>query len=112
LYVGWATVDITPSARVVLDDSGYKRVTSEVEDPVTATVLALEARDGERAIEQAMIISFDLVRMTKEVQEGLQKVAAEKLKDFDSRKLICAVQAFPANGPDPDNCTTSATRRT
>jgi hypothetical protein len=28
LYVGWATVDITPAARVVLDGSGYKRVSS------------------------------------------------------------------------------------
>ncbi len=30
LHVGWATVDITPSARVVLDGSGYKRVTTKI----------------------------------------------------------------------------------
>ncbi len=89
LYVGWATVDITPTARVVLDGSGYKRVTREVEDPVTATVLALETRDGDLVIEQAIMISFDLVRMTKEVQEGLQREAADRLKDFDSSKLFC-----------------------
>ena len=89
LYVGWATVDITPAAPVVLDGSGYKRVTKEVEDPVTATVLALETRDGDRVIEQAIMISFDLVRMTKEVHEGLQRMAAAKLKDFDSGKLLC-----------------------
>ena len=88
LYVGWATVDITPSAPVVLDGSGYKRVTSEVEDPVTATVLALETRDEDRPIDQALMISFDLVRMSTEVHEGLQRVAAEKLKDFDSSKLF------------------------
>ena len=81
-------MDITPSARVVLDGSGYKRVTREVEDPVTATVLALETRDGDRVIDQAILVSFDLVRMTKEVHEGLQKVAAEKLPDFDSSKLF------------------------
>ena len=74
---------------MVLDGSGYKRVTNEVEDPVTATVLALETRDGDRVIEQAIMISFDLVRMTKEVHEGLQREAAEKLKDFDSSKLFC-----------------------
>jgi hypothetical protein len=89
LHVGWATVDITPSARVVLDGSGYKRVTREVKDPVTATVLALETRDGDRETEQAIIISFDLLRMTKEVQDGMQRVAAKKLKDFDSSKLFC-----------------------
>ncbi len=89
LHVGWATVDITPSAPVVLDGSGYKRVTNEVEDPVTATVLALETRDGERVLDQAIMVTFDLVRMTKEVHEGLQRVAAEKLADFDSTKLIC-----------------------
>lgn len=89
LHVGWATVDITPSAPVVLDGSGYKRVTNEVEDPVTATVLALETRDGERVLDQAIMVTFDLVRMTKEVHEGLQRVAAEKLADFDSSKLIC-----------------------
>ena len=89
LYVGWATVDITPSERVILDGSGYKRLTNEVEDPVTATVLALESRDEDRVIDQAIVISFDLVRMTKEVNEGLQRVATEKLKDFDSAKLFC-----------------------
>jgi len=89
LYAGWATVDITPSDPVVLDGSGYKRVTNEVEDPVTATVLALETRDGHQVLEQAIMITFDLVRMTKEVQGGLQHVAAEKLTDFDSSKLIC-----------------------
>lgn len=89
LHVGWATVDITPSAPVVLDGSGYKRVTSEVEDPVTATVLALETRDGDKVLDQAIMITFDLVRMTKEVHEGMQRVAAEKLKDFDSSKLFC-----------------------
>ena len=89
LYAGWATVDITPSALVVLDGSGYKRVTSEVEDPVTATVLALETRDGDQVLDQAMMIAFDLVRMTREVHEGLQHVAAEKLADFDSSKLLC-----------------------
>jgi hypothetical protein len=89
LYVGWATVDITPSVPVVLDGSGYKRVTKEVEDPVTATVLALETRDGNRVLDQAIMITFDLVRMTKEVHAGLQRVAAEKLRDFDSSKLFC-----------------------
>jgi hypothetical protein len=88
LYVGWATVDITPSERVVLDGSGYKRVTNEVEDPVTATVLAIETRNDDESLDQAMMISFDLVRMTKEVHEGLQRIAAEKLEDFDSGKLF------------------------
>jgi hypothetical protein len=88
LYVGWATVDITPSERVVLDGSGYKRVTNEVEDPVTATVLALETRSEAGSVEQAIMISFDLVRMTKEVHEGLQRIAGERLKDFDSEKLF------------------------
>jgi len=88
LYVGWATVDITPSERVVLDGSGYKRVTNEVEDPVTATVLALETRNEAESLEQAMMISFDLVRMTKEVHEGLQRIAREKLRDFDSENLF------------------------
>lgn len=89
LSVGWATVDITPSAPVVLDGSGYKRVTREVEDPVTATVLALETRDGDRVLDQAILVSFDLVRMTDEVHSGMQRIAAERLKDFDSTKLFC-----------------------
>ncbi len=56
---------------------------------MTATVLALETRDGKRVLDQAIMVTFDLVRMTKEVHEGLQRVAAEKLADFDSTKLIC-----------------------
>jgi len=37
----------------------------------------------------SIMITFDLVRMTKEVHEGFQHAAAEKLTDFDGGKLFC-----------------------
>ena len=55
---------------------------------IISRLLALEIRDGDKSLEQAMMISFDLVRITKEVHEGLQRVAGEKLEDFDSSKLF------------------------
>ena len=44
LYVGWATVDITPDKPVALVGQLHKRISQKVRDPLTATALAVETR--------------------------------------------------------------------
>ncbi len=85
---GSASVDITPDKPVALDGQRNVRISKSPETPITATALALESRDGDKAVDQAIIVSCDLVA----IREGiLQKVRAKvqpQLKDFDVRKLF------------------------
>src|SRR5690348_14956422 len=53
LRVGGATTSITPGRPVPLSGQMHTRITKEVESPVTATAMALEARQGDRVLDQA-----------------------------------------------------------
>lgn len=88
LRFGAATVDITPDRPVALDGQRKVRISATPETPIIAATLALESRDGGKVLDQAIIVSCDLVA----IREGiLQKVRAKvqpQLKDFDVRKLF------------------------
>ena len=89
LYVGWATADITPPKPVALLGQGHLRVSKGVDDPITATVLALETRsESGGVVEQAIMISCDLALIRRSTQERLSKLVAARLDDFDVSKLI------------------------
>lgn len=61
LYVGGATISITPDQPVLLDGQRRTRVSKKVETPCIATALAVETRDGEKSLEQAIFVACDLV---------------------------------------------------
>jgi len=88
LFVGWASVDITPERPVALVGQKRKRISKSVLDPLTATVLALETRgkNGER--EQAILVSCDVVKIRKEMQERLRDRLKTALSDFDVDKFF------------------------
>jgi hypothetical protein len=70
LHLGGATVSITPDRPVALAGQMHTRIARNVESPVTATALALESRDGDKALDQAVLISCDLVAIDAAVLEG------------------------------------------
>lgn len=88
LYVGWASVDITPDKPVNLVGQMTKRISKSVLDPLTATALALETRGENGAKEQAIMISYDLVWTRREIQQRLQKLVRPLIPDFDVSKLF------------------------
>ena len=59
LWIGKATADITPDGPVPL--TGYRsvRISRSVHSRCTANVLALEARDGEKVVDQAILVSCE-----------------------------------------------------
>ena len=89
LFVGWAGVDITPPQPVNLVGQHGKRISQGIDDPVTATALALETKgpDG-KAAEQALLISMDLCGVHAAVQDRLKELVKGKLPDFDADKLF------------------------
>jgi hypothetical protein len=90
LRIGAASVDITPKPPVALTGFQTVRITSTIQSPLTANVLALESRDGDRVIDQAILISCDLCVIRPGVQEDFRKHVAGRLPGFDINKLFLA----------------------
>lgn len=89
LLIGWSEKDITPLKPCALAGQFYDRITEKVHDPITATVLALETTDKKgNTIEQAVMISCDLLMIEKHLQDGIRAVIAERIQDFDPQKLF------------------------
>jgi hypothetical protein len=88
LYVGWASVDITPTKPVALAGQMYKRISKSVHDPLYATVLALETRREDEGKEQAILISCDLLFVPRPTQEKLKELVKTRLPDFNVEKLF------------------------
>ncbi len=88
LLVGTATIDITPSRPVALSGQRHTRVAREVESPVTAAVVAMETREGNTSLDQAIIVSCDLVAIRDGIQEQLRDCVKSHLPDFNIAKLF------------------------
>ncbi len=86
LHAGWAMTSITPDQPVALAGQFHKRISERVESPCTATVLALETRKGKQSLEQAIMISCDLVLIADTLQPRLRKMLAGRLPGFDPKK--------------------------
>ena len=87
LKVGSATADITPPRPVALIGQMHKRISTGVRDPLTATVLALEAPGGDKP-EQAILVSCDLLFVQRVIQQRLQEKVRSQLPEFDTAKLF------------------------
>jgi hypothetical protein len=59
-----------------------------VEAPLWATALALEARDGDRVVDQAVLVSCDLVGIDPEVPRRLRQKLEGKVEGLDLRKIV------------------------
>jgi len=88
LLVGTATVDITPSEPVALDGQMHLRIAHEVETPVTANVIALEAIKAGKPTDAAVLVSCDLVRITDEVRQRIREAVTAEVDDLDARKIV------------------------
>lgn len=87
---GAATVDITPDQPVALDGQRNTRISKKPETPISATALALESREGANVLDQAVIVSCDLVAIRHGILQKVRDKAQARLKDFDVRKLFLA----------------------
>ena len=88
LYVGSATISITPDKPVALDGQMVTRIARDVQSPVTATALALESRDGDKSLDQALFVSCDLVAIRSGVYEAVRERLKTRAPDFPLQKLI------------------------
>ena len=88
LWIGAATTSITPDKPVALDGQFGTRISRGVDNPITATAVAIESREGGRAVDGAMLLSCDIVVIRPPILQPLRERLREKLPAFDPRKLV------------------------
>ena len=88
IHLGWASREITPGKPVALSGQFHKRISTHVEASLWATALAIEAREGDRSIDQAILVSCDLIGIDDAIPFRLRRNLEGKLAGFDTRKLI------------------------
>jgi len=90
LWIGAATADITPDEPVPLTGHRSVRISKSIQSRCTANVLALEARDGDKVVDQAIMVACDLCVIRPGIQQGFKKHLAGRLPGFDMDKLFLA----------------------
>jgi len=88
LLIGAATTSITPDKPVPLSGQFHTRIARSVDNPVTATAVAIEARDGDDVLDQAIMVSCDLVAIREGVQDRFREALKARLPGFDVRKAF------------------------
>ena len=88
LHIGGATVSITPEQPVAISGQMHTRIARIVESPVTATALALESREGDKVLDQAIMVSCDLVAIREGIQDMVRERIQDRIPDFDGSKLV------------------------
>lgn len=88
LWVGGASISITPEKPVALSGQFRTRIARQVDSPCTATALALESKREDEVVDQAIMVSCDLVTIRDGILEEVRKQAGSRLPGFDIQKLF------------------------
>ncbi len=88
LHYGWATESIVPNRPIAIGGQYHTRISSQVNDPITVTALAIETKDGQSTIDQVVWVSCDLVAIRKVTIDNARKLVAQAIPDLDVNKII------------------------
>jgi len=88
LWVGSATVDITPPRPVALEGQFHTRVAGRVETPLVATALVLESREKDRTKDHAVMVSCDLVGIPEAVLQKVRERISQSIPQISPEKII------------------------
>lgn len=88
LWIGKASVSITPELPVALSGQMHTRIATEIESEVIASAVALDSREAGKSVDQAIMISCDLVAIREGILEMIRERVGKRLPDFDVRKIF------------------------
>jgi hypothetical protein len=88
LYIGAASVSITPDKPVALSGQMVTRIAREVQSELQANAMAMESREGDKTLEQAIFVACDVVYITADVRARAREELSARIPDFDVNKLI------------------------
>ena len=86
--VGAASADITPSEPVALDGQFELRISQKAATPITANVVALESRQGDRSLDAAVMVSCDFVVISDMLLDKVHQAVQKRLPSLDLKKLF------------------------
>lgn len=88
LWIGGATVDITPDQPVALAGQRHMRISKKPATPITATALALQSREGDKVLDEVIMVSCDLVAIREGILEKVREKVKSRLPALDLMKLF------------------------
>lgn len=88
LLIGLASTDITPAGPVALQGQFELRIARTVETPLTANVVFLESREGEKPLDAAVMVSCDLIGIPDEVLRLLRENVRKRLPELEPNKVF------------------------
>lgn len=88
LYVGAASVDITPTLPVALDGQMHVRIAEAVETPLKLNVVLIDARRNDNVSDISVWISCDVVTIPTELLELIRRSVKSRLPELDPDKII------------------------
>lgn len=88
LWIGAAEADITPDRPIALTGGRTGPISRGVNSRISANVLAIEAREGGRAADAAILVACDVCSIRVGIQERFRELVAPRLKGFDVNKLL------------------------
>ena len=90
LLVGATSVSITPDRPVALSGQMHTRISRGVRSPVMAAALALESRDAGKSVDQAILVSCDLVAIDRAVIDRAKSGFAVNVRALDAIHVATA----------------------
>ncbi len=88
LFIGRASVSITPELPVALSGQMRTRIAKEIESEVIASAVAIESRNGDESLDQAIMVSCDLVAIRDGILEMVRERVGKRLPEFDVKKIF------------------------
>jgi hypothetical protein len=88
LLVAAASIDITPDEPVAVSGQFRLRIARTVETPITANVIALESREGDRSLDSAIMVACDLISIPTDVLELVRQEVKQRVPDLDTKKIF------------------------
>jgi hypothetical protein len=88
LQIGTATADITPKLPVALMGQFNLRIADTVETPLSANVIALESREGNRSLDVAIMVSCDVVEIPEMLLKMVRDEVHKQIPEIDTKKIF------------------------
>lgn len=88
VFIGAASADISPTLPVALMGQFNLRVAHTADNPLYAGVVAIEAKNGNKAVDTAVFVSCDLVYISEKLRKELRTEVKRQMPGFNVMKII------------------------
>jgi len=88
IYIGTASVDITPKLPFALLGQFHLRIAYTIATPLTANVVAIESHSTDGTNESAILVSCDLTVITPALLKAVREEVAQRLPGLEVNKII------------------------